>query len=181
MAHSRTTQIKQISAYICSTCHLAAFDCPSCQRSKSINMSKQLLAESFEPIEIQYECQCGAAYTVTLERRKHHRKETRLSGIYTHMVGKRKLNKGIMTVVDVSRSGLKLKFNLNVNQYFSMGDRLYVEFHLDNDAHTLIQKEVTIKGIADNTIGVEFANQESENDAIGFFTRQTKKDAAAAD
>lgn len=181
MANIQTTRTTQISAFICSTCHLAAFECPNCQRSKSINMNKQLQAESFEPIEIEYECQCGAAYTVRLERRKHRRKETRLSGIYTHMVGKRKLNKGIMTVVDVSRSGLKLKFNLNVNQYFSVGDRLYVEFHLDDNTHTLIQKEVMIKGIADNTIGVEFADQESEHDAIGYFTRQTKKDAAAAD
>ena len=174
----QTARVKQISAFICSTCHLAAFDCPSCKRSKSINMSKQLQAESFEPVKIEYECQCGAVYTVTLERRKHRRKETRLSGIYTHMVGKRKLNKGIMTVVDVSRSGLKLKFNLNVNQYFSVADRLYVEFHLDDDANTLIQKEVLIKGIADNTIGVEFTDKESEHDAIGYFTRQTKKAAA---
>ena len=51
---------------------------------------------------------------------------------------------GTMTVVDISRKGLKLKIH-GEDVSFEKGDLLEVTFPLDNDTETLIKRIVNIK------------------------------------
>jgi hypothetical protein len=105
-----------------------------------------------------------------LERRKFYRKGTDLPGAYTY----KKINfpgtytresdddRGLMTVTDISRSGLKIR--VNVIRDFSPGDRLNVEFNLDDRGRSLIKKAVIVRNILGKSVGVEF-------DTMGHFDK----------
>lgn len=80
-----------------------------------------------------------------------------------------------MTVRDLSRSGLKLE--LEKEGELKVGDKLVVEFKLDNPQKTAIKKEVLVKTTFGNYVGTEFCSRDPNNPidkaydiAIGFYT-----------
>ena len=75
-----------------------------------------------------------------------------------------------MRVVDLSRTGLKLK--INEKGRFGQGDRLQLEFQLDDANRSLIKKEVEIKKIFESELGVAFTSSHPSNPsdrALGFY------------
>jgi hypothetical protein len=74
---------------------------------------------------------------------------------------------GLMTVKDVSATGLKLK--TNVAQNFAIGDRMQVEFHLDDRNRTLIKKRVIVRYQNGPFVGGEFESTEAPDKALGFY------------
>ena len=143
----------------------ATISCPQCDRSKTIDVSKYAMLDKM--VKINVKCPCGHAYKAILEKRKQYRKEANLAGTFIHFIDGQPQTRGLMTVKDLSTSGLKLQ--LNVKQNFAIGDHMQVEFHL-NDAHrTLIKKTVIIKNQREQFIGVEFAPFESIDKALGFY------------
>ena len=105
---------------------MATFVCPKCSTSKTVNVSKYANLDKL--VKVNVKCPCGHAYTSILEKRKQYRKESNLPGSYIHSAEGKADDRGLMTVKDVSATGLKLK--LNVTQNFAIGDRMQVEFHL---------------------------------------------------
>ena len=144
---------------------MATFVCPKCSRSKTVNVSKY--AHLDKMIKINVKCPCGHAYTSILEKRKQYRKETHLSGTYVHFQDGRPVNRGLMTVKDISATGMKLQ--LNVQLVCDLGDPLDVEFRLDNRNRTLIKKRVIVRNLSDPYIGVEFGPTEALDKALGFY------------
>ena len=113
---------------------------------------------------------CGHQYRVVIERRGQYRKSVNLPGTYTVLVSGRQTDKGYMKVIDLSRSGLKMK--LNENPAFSIGDRLIIEFHLDDTNRSMIRKEVEIKKIFGQELGVAFTSvhpSDPSDKALGFY------------
>jgi hypothetical protein len=143
----------------------ATFVCPECSRSKTVNVSKYAHVDKL--IKVNVKCPCGHAYTSILEKRKQYRKETHLSGTYIHFIDGRSANRGLMTVKDISATGMKLKMNVELN--CNIGDYLEVEFHLDNRDRTLINKRVIVRNLSGNYIGVEFGPTEAIDKALGFY------------
>jgi len=98
-----------------------------------------------------------------LERRKFYRKDTNLPGAYfykkTNLPGtythEGRNDRGLMTVINISRSGLKIR--LNVPRNFIPGDRLLVEFNLDDRERSPIKKSVIVRNVQEKFVGVEFA------------------------
>lgn len=144
--------------------------CPVCRKNTILDLSayKKIL----EPVTIERKCQCGHIHTVILERRKFYRKDVDLPGLYSH---RGETAKKTMTVVDLSRSGIR--FEVPGPPDFSVGDRLDVEFRLDNVHKTLIKKDVWIRSISGRQSGAEFCSREMSNPydkaydmAIGFYT-----------
>ena len=75
-----------------------------------------------------------------------------------------------MVVTDVSRTGLRIK--LNKKRDFLIGDRVIVEFHLDDKNRSLIKKECIIKKDFDLEFGIEFISvhpSDPSDRAIGFY------------
>jgi hypothetical protein len=144
---------------------MATFVCPKCSRSKTVNVSKYANLDKL--IKVNVKCPCGHAYTSILEKRKRYRKETNLPGGYIHIAEGRPVNRGLMTVTDVSATGLKLK--LNVSQNCAIGDHMEVEFHLDDRNRTLIKKRVIVRNINGPLVGVEFEPTEALDKALGFY------------
>ena len=144
---------------------MATFVCPKCSRSKTVNVSKYTNLNKL--IKVNVKCPCGHAYTSALEKRKHYRKKTNLPGTYIHLVDGQPMNRGAMTVEDISANGMKLRLNSTLN--CSIGDYLDVEFNLDNPNRALIKKHVIIRNITGTNLGVEFGPAEALDKALGFY------------
>jgi len=128
----------------------ATFVCPECERAKTVDVSKY--KDIKRAVRVKAKCKCGNQYSVLLERRKYYRKETKLPG---YVYGESD-NKGPMTVKDLSRFGIK--FELGSKRFLFVGDKVVVEFELDDGHKTLIKKEVKIVSLSGNLIGAEFCN-----------------------
>jgi hypothetical protein len=146
----------------------ATFLCSECGIVKTVDVSTYKLIDM--EVKIRVNCICGHKYHTTLEKRHCFRNETDIPGRYIYYYPDGKKQKGTLTIKNISRSGLKLK--MNVAPEFKEGDKLAVEFRLDDKRKALIRKEVTVKRIVGLIIGVEFclAHPFDPNDkAIGFY------------
>lgn len=83
------------------------------------------------------------------------------------MVDGRPMNRGVMTVEDISANGLKLRLSSSMN--CTIGDHLDVEFNLDDHNRALIKKHVIIRNITGSNLGVEFGPAEALDKALGFY------------
>ncbi|MCP4348857.1 MAG: PilZ domain-containing protein [Desulfobacterales bacterium] len=151
--------------------NMATFVCPECKFSKDADVSKYIgKAVSKKHL---YKCKkCGHAFAVLLERRKYIRMDVNIPGSY---VLDEEVVKRPMTVVDLSRSGVKIELEEEVT--LKPGDRLFVKFRLDNKQKTMIKKEVIVRSVSGLKIGTEFCSRDPKNPvdraydvAIGYYT-----------
>ncbi len=143
----------------------AVFTCPTCNASKSNDVTKLLKLE--KAVRVRCRCSCGTRYTAILERRKYFRKPVHLSGRYYTRDQKKK---GPVTVIDISRVGLKLR--LWAPSGLKTGDRIIVEFQLDDKNRTDIKKELVIRSMSGDQLGAEFYSIDPANvydKALGFY------------
>jgi len=148
--------------------NMALFECPQCNKGKSVDVSKY--KDLRQVVRIKVKCPCGHSYKVVLERRKHFRKDINFPGTYTHVLPDYNEDKGGMTVKDLSRSGIKIK--LSVEKDFKIGDILSVEFRLNDKQRSLIKKDAVIRKISNPYFGLEFNALDSSDPsdkAIGFY------------
>jgi len=157
--------------------NIAIFICPECKKTKNVDISRHKNLD--KAYKIKCTCPCGHVYNAILEKRKHYRKETDLPGIYITIISSlgadfvEEVGRGTLRVTDISRSGLQL--TLKMKRSFSIGDKIAVEFKLDDRRNTPIKKEVIIKSIKRLIIGVEFCNidpSDPSDKALGFYLLQ---------
>lgn len=127
--------------------------CPQCGKLKQADISKFIDVRSC--VRIRCRCICGFCYIAELERRKYIRKKSNFSGSFFRADNGRQ---GIMTVCDISRSGLKLR--IGGIEKLMIGDELSVEFRLDDSLRSLVKKEVIVRKIDKQFIGVEFSSMD---------------------
>lgn len=147
---------------------MAVFECPECKKSKAVDVSRYKGIK--QVIRIKVKCPCGYSFSVVLERRKSYRKKVNFPGSYTYFLSDNKRERGMMTVKDLSLSGIKIK--LNVKKDFKIGNNLSVEFRLDDQNRSFVKKDAVIRTIYDQNLGVEFTSIDSSNPsdaAIGFY------------
>lgn len=146
-----------------SNSNTATFVCPNCENTSTVDVTKYVKVD--KRVTVKVKCRCGHNFTVVLEKRKKYRKPTNLQGTYS-LIDDAK-DKGVMTVMDISITGMKLK--LNVSRNFNIGDRLRVAFTLDDKRRTHIEKNVVVKNINDTYVGVVFAPGQPDDPALGFY------------
>lgn len=144
---------------------MATFVCPKCGKLKRVDVSQY--ASHDRMIKVKVKCPCGYAYTSILEKRKKYRKETNLEGSYIRIVDGKETSRGLMTVTDLSATGMKL--HINDHHGFEVGDPLKVEFYLDDTQRSFIRKLVIIRNIHRSEIGTELAPTETIDKALGFY------------
>lgn len=127
--------------------------CPQCGKLKQADVSKYLELKS--TVRLKCRCICGHSYVAELERRRYIRKKSNFSG---HFVRTANARKGIMTVCDISRSGLKLR--INGSEQFMIGEELSVEFRLDDSLRSIVKKDVIVRKIENTFVGVEFSSMD---------------------
>ncbi len=148
--------------------NVATFVCPECNASKTTDVTK--FKSLPKAVRLKIKCTCGNSYSVILERRKYYRKETGFPGIYVYRPAGGQPLKGNMTVVDISRGGLKMK--LPTQPKIKVGSVFEVEFHLDDKQRSLIRKELIVRNVVDQFICAEFSSidpSDPSDKALGFY------------
>lgn len=184
--------IKMVKKISINSDNKVVFVCPECKTSKTVDVSRYDNIDKAVTVKIR--CQCNHTFSVVMEKRERLRKVTELYGVYTKLGAEADGQKGLLTIKDVSRSGLKSELNLlrlkikqhdlsgitdkgdildfeiqNPDVDLDVGDKLLVEFHLDDGQRSLIKKEAIIRWINMPYIGVEFSSTELFDKALGFF------------
>ena len=147
---------------------IVSVQCPKCKMSKEANVSKFKKMET--SVTLKVKCPCGNTFPVTLERRKYYRKETKFTGKFTFAPLSGADQTGLVTVMDISKGGLKLK--ITSAPRFKKDDILEVKFKLDNKNQTEIKKQVYVRNIKGDIVNVEFCSfdtNDSGDKAIGFY------------
>jgi predicted RNA-binding Zn-ribbon protein involved in translation (DUF1610 family) len=143
----------------------ATFVCPQCGNVTTTNVAKYTAID--RRITVNARCACGHSFKVSLEKRRQYRKSTDLPGMYFYRRPNGDMDKGIMRVVDISTTGIKLK--LNVPRTFDVGEMLRVEFHLDDKRRTFIEKRVIVRNVTQQLVGTSFALNEGDDPNLGFY------------
>lgn len=132
---------------------MATFKCPECMKTKTANVSR--FRNIQKAVHVKCKCPCGHTYSVLLERRKHIRKNIHFSGTFIHENG---VDRGTMDIMDLSRSGLKIKTNFQTKT--QVGDKMRLEFILDDKQHSKVSKDVIVRSINGLYLGTEFVSLE---------------------
>ncbi len=140
----------------------AIFTCPKCIKAKTVDVST--LIKEKKKLSIKVKCSCGQIYPVVLERRKYYRKKTSLSGIF---ILEQNMKEFSMTVTNLSRFGLE--FYSSESDRLQVGDRIGVDFRLDDKYRSLIRKKVMIRRREGNVVGVEFCFHDEYDKILGFY------------
>jgi hypothetical protein len=143
----------------------ATIVCPRCEKTKTVDVGQYV--QMNQTVRVKSKCTCGHEWTSVLEKRRQYRKAVSFPGVYKQLEQGREVDQGIMTVVDLSLTGLKLK--LNVKRNFKLDARLLVEFHLDDSRRTLMRKNVDVKNVSGLYVGVAFSRTEQQDPALGFY------------
>ncbi len=134
----------------------ATFQCPKCQKVQVKDVS-QFKHVQRAVIKVKCKCPCGHVYKILLERRKEVRKAVDFIGTYIS-IEKGLDVKGRMTIIDLSRSGLRFKTHLP--QQFSEGEEVQLEFNLDDREQSLIKRKVIVRSQQGNSVGASFTSSE---------------------
>jgi len=146
----------------------ATIICPECNLSTTTDASQYKKIN--KEVRLKINCTCGHSYSIFLERRKQFRRETNLPGKYILRSSSRTEKKGILTVRNISRSGLKLE--IKIMPSIKIGSSISVEFNLDDKNETLIKKDVIVKMIIEPVLGTEFSSfdpSDPGDKALGFY------------
>jgi PilZ domain len=143
----------------------ATFICPQCEKTRTVDVSKYARME--KTVKVKSKCACGNTWTSVLEKRKQYRKGARLKGIYKYMLDGREMDRGNMTIMDISAGGVKLK--LDVDRPLKPGDILDIEFKLDDSKQTLMKKTVIIRNASKSYFGTAFKDADSYDPVLGFY------------
>jgi hypothetical protein len=143
----------------------ATFRCPQCGKAKTADVSRYATTE--KKISVNCTCVCGHQFRCRLEKRKQYRKGSDLPGKFTFRGEDGSEDTGLVKVVDLSTTGLKLK--LNVPRGFPIGARLLVEFCLDDRKRTPMEKQVIVRNVSGLYVGASFLPNELDDPALGFY------------
>jgi hypothetical protein len=128
------------------------FICPACNNGAIKHLGK--FSNSKKAIRLKCKCKCGHVYRVLVERRRFFRKPVNLVGTYYYSKGENNRMKGPIKIMDISQSGLQ--FSLNSRPEFKVGDRIIVEFRMDDRERSKIREMGTVKDIRSNKVGLQF-------------------------
>lgn len=141
--------------------------CPKCKKTKSVDS-----ARIKGHILVRVKCPCGNVSKIRLEYRRQYRKKTALPGFY-RVVSTEGVSgaSGFMTVIDLSRNGIGLKF-IDIPVSLDEGERLSIQFNLDDKNQTLVNRSVVVKNIHLPYAGAVFHRTSDTDNVIGFYLLQ---------
>jgi len=130
------------------------FICPACSKGVIKDLSE--FSEAQSVVRLKCKCSCGNVYRVLVERRRHFRKPVNLAGMFVYQDGQGHQVKGLIRVRDISQSGIR--FSVNSVPEFTVGDRLTIEFTLDDEERSQIRETGRVHRIQTNMIALTFKN-----------------------
>ncbi|NNF45222.1 MAG: PilZ domain-containing protein [Desulfofustis sp.] len=139
----------------------AAFVCPNCEMSRNV----PVFSFRGNKHSINIRCRCQETFTIDLDFRKSHRKPTKLSGFYEITSG----GGGRAVISDISREGLG--FMVSGVHNVRVGQKILVNFALDDKHNTPLKKTAVVRSVDQNRIGCEFKRDQAFEKSLGFYLR----------
>ena len=139
----------------------AAFVCPQCQMARNV----PVFSFRGNKHSLKVRCRCQHTFTVDLDFRSSHRKSTKLSGFYEISSG----GGGRAVISDISREGLG--FNVSGVHNVRVGQKILVNFALDDKNNTPLNKAAVVRSVDRNRIGCEFKKDQAFEKDLGFYLR----------
>jgi hypothetical protein len=136
--------------------------CPKCGFERNVNATSFRTKTNIANIK----CKCKETFQITLEYRKHHRKEVRLSGEY---IVQKIRERGDVIIRELSMTGIR--FESMRPHKISVNDILDVKFNLDNPMRTEIRKLAKVIWGKDRFVGANFSETELHSKDLGFYLR----------
>lgn len=138
--------------------------CPRCKKGRDIHASRFKGRR-----DVRIKCPCGNVWGVRVEYRREYRKKTDLKGSYRFIPkDKKPADAGLMKVVDLSRNGVRMKIR-NFPCGLDVGDRLNIEFRLDDASQSTVHREVVVKNMHPPYVGAMFHHPPEEDNILGFY------------
>jgi len=136
--------------------------CPECKKrwEKDFSTLKNFNTSN----GFKCKCPCSCLFSIVLERRRHERKVTHLTGSFMH--DKTKV-RGLVSIKNLSKSGASLE--LNTKQMIPKGDKLVLKFNLDDSCKTYLCKEAVIKKSDGSSVGLEFVDEAPDDGLETYF------------
>ena len=158
--------------------------CPQCQATRTVSLGKLPPGKHL----VKIKCVCATVFPVRLEFRKNFRKQTNLPGRYqlltptgkdparpetlrgkTHYGAKQEPLTNTCTVKNLSLTGAGLV--IPGNHALKVGDILGLEFALDDQRGSELNKKVVVRLVTDSFVGCEFIDTREYDKALGFYLR----------
>jgi hypothetical protein len=156
----------------------ATFICPQCHKPGLKDVRKYIQRNKYTKLKVT--CKCGHQYEAELEKRKKFRRRTNLDGIYKYAIKTpdNKISEGAckMTVTNLSFTGLRVK--VHAPPRFAVGDKLTVEFKLDDIRQSLVRKDVLVQNVNGFSAGMEFVFNDPYDSSLGFYLLSTTDSVA---
>ena len=134
---------------------IGTIECPKCKKHWEKDFSK--FTDVIKSNGFNCKCPCGHSFQIKLERRRHKRKQTNLTGSYLN--DKTKV-RGLINIKNLSSSGVGLE--LNTKQPMPRGDKLLLKFNLDDNKKSYLCREAIVKKADGSRVGLEFSESESD-------------------
>lgn len=128
------------------------FICPACDKGAIRDLSGLINSEA--AVRLKCRCSCGNVYRVLLERRRHFRKPANLVGMFFFQGRTGTPIKGLIRIRDISQSGVQ--FSVNSMPEFEVGDKLTIEFTLDDEERSQIREDGIVRRIQSSIVGLDF-------------------------
>jgi hypothetical protein len=139
--------------------------CPQCGDVKHVNVNSIKEVEDYNRRNIKVRCACKSLFSVSLDFRKSYRKETRLFGAYKNLSkGK---GSGEIRVTNLSMTGMG--FITVSSNALSVGDKVKVNFTLDNKKQSEIEKIGKVNRVDGFNVGCEFSKTSQADTDLGFY------------
>ncbi|MCJ7538690.1 MAG: zinc-ribbon domain-containing protein [Desulfobacterales bacterium] len=133
--------------------------CHKCGINKNLDVTK--FKDTHKRLKAK--CRCGEVFRLTLDFRRHYRKNVRLAGEY---FVQEKDEKGEILIEDISMTGIN--FATLKPHNFSKDDTVELKFTFNHPMRTRVQESVKIIRIIDRNVGAQYINQ-SRMQRIWFF------------
>jgi len=129
-----------------------AFICPACNNGVIRDLSQFSQAQT--AVRLKCKCSCGNDYRVLLERRRHFRKPVNLVGMFFFQGSNGNPIKGLIKIRNISQSGIQ--FSVSSMPEFEVGDKLTIEFTLDDEDRSQVREAGIVRRIRSNIVGLDF-------------------------
>lgn len=139
---------------------MATITCPNCGHTKQVSVADYCGTKK----SIKVRCKCDQKFTIDLEFRQQHRKKTNLNGIYDIQSDR---GGGRATIKDISLSGIG--FTVSGVHNVQVGQKIQIDFVLDDSKQTTLKKTAVVKSVSDNRIGCEFQKEHAFEKDLGFY------------
>jgi len=135
--------------------------CPNCENKKIINVANYRIAT--KPIKVK--CRCGHSFSIMLEHRRYHRRNTTIPGKIFHAESKKEIDNILIKSISVTGIGFETKSLRGIK----VGDTFEIAFLLKDSFDSAVRESIVVRRVHGSFIGAEFLDKDKYNYELDFY------------